>query len=152
MFKLPLFSSGFKKSRNVKAKKILDKSFNVKKTSSVSIKKIAKKKNTSIDKSPVLNTEGYKSLVGQSLKRPIITEKATIARDLNKYVFEVKDQISKNEIAKAINSLYKVKVIKVNVLKNAGKKKRRGRIIGWQPGERKAIVTLKLGDKIDFGI
>jgi len=154
MFKLPIFSSGFKKTRNTPdLKKVSDKTSVSKIKTPKLTKKSSPKKDIKITGSnPVLNTSNYQDRISQSLRNPIITEKATILKDLNKYLFEVIDDASKNEIAKAINDLYKIKVVKVNVLKTAGKEKRRGRVIGWQPGHKKAIVTLKPGEKIDFGI
>jgi len=154
MFKLPIFSSGFKKTRNTAdLKKVSDKTSVSKiKTPKLTKKTSLKKDIKTIGGNPVLNTSDYKDRISQSLRNPIITEKAGILKDLNKYLFEVIDPASKNEIAKAIKDLYKVNVVKVNILKTAGKEKRRGRVIGWQPGHKKAIVTLKVGDKIDFGI
>lgn len=153
MFKLPIFSSGFKKTKNTAGLKMADQSVvsQVKKSSPVK-KNISKKKIEIVNGNSLTKTSGYNTVISQALRNPIITEKAGILKDLDKYVFEVTDNTSKNEIEKAINDLYKVKVVKVNILRTAGKEKRRGRIIGWQPGHKKAIVTLKAGEKIDFGI
>jgi large subunit ribosomal protein L23 len=81
---------------------------------------------------------------------PLITEKATQLSDLNKVVFKVALDSTKEEIALAVEELFKVKVIKVNTLVQKGKTKRfRGR-----PGRRsdikKAIVTLQEGQSIDI--
>jgi large subunit ribosomal protein L23 len=81
---------------------------------------------------------------------PLITEKATELSDLNKVVFKVALDSTKEEIAQAIEELFKVKVVKVNTLIQKGKTKRfRGR-----PGRRsdikKAIVTLQEGQSIDI--
>ncbi len=80
---------------------------------------------------------------------PIITEKATYLSEQNKVVFRVSKDASKDEIAQAVEELFKVKVTKVNTLVVKGKTKRwRGR-----PGRRsdikKAIVTLAEGQSID---
>jgi large subunit ribosomal protein L23 len=81
---------------------------------------------------------------------PIITEKATMLSEQNKVVFRVADDATKEEIAIAIEELFRVKVTKVNTLIQKGKTKRfRGR-----PGQRrdvkKAIVTLQEGQSIDI--
>jgi len=81
---------------------------------------------------------------------PLITEKATQLSELNKVVFKVALDSTKEEIALAVEELFKVKVTKVNTLIQKGKTKRfRGR-----PGRRsdikKAIVTLQEGQSIDI--
>ncbi len=81
---------------------------------------------------------------------PLITEKATLLSEQNKVVFQVAMDSTKDEIAAAIEELFKVKVTKVNTLIQKGKTKRfRGR-----PGRRsdlkKAIVTLQEGQSIDI--
>jgi large subunit ribosomal protein L23 len=85
------------------------------------------------------------------IKKPWITEKATALSVSNQYVFLVKSDAAKPEIKKAIHSLYKVDVVAVNVVNRPPKKKRssRGRR-GTQEGYRKAIVTVKDGQKIDL--
>ena len=81
---------------------------------------------------------------------PMITEKATLLSEQNKVVFQVAMDATKEEIAVAVEELFKVKVTKVNTLIQKGKTKRfRGR-----PGRRsdlkKAIVTLQEGQSIDI--
>ena len=81
---------------------------------------------------------------------PVITEKATLLSEQNKVVFRVAMDATKEEIAAAVEELFKVKVTKVNTLIQKGKTKRfRGR-----PGQRsdikKAIVTLQEGQSIDI--
>ena len=81
---------------------------------------------------------------------PMITEKATVLSEQNKVVFRVAMDSTKEEIAVAVEELFKVKVTKVNTLIQKGKTKRfRGR-----PGRRsdlkKAIVTLQEGQSIDI--
>lgn len=83
------------------------------------------------------------------ITRPRITEKATMLSEKNAYVFEVSPRSTKNEIAKAIESIYGVKPVKVNITKMPAKKILvRGRP-GVKPGGVKAIVFLKEGDKIE---
>ena len=81
---------------------------------------------------------------------PLITEKATLLSEQNKVVFKVSLDSTKEDIASAVEELFKVKVTKVNTLVQKGKTKRfRGR-----PGRRvdvkKAIVTLQEGQSIDI--
>ena len=81
---------------------------------------------------------------------PVITEKATLLSEHNKVVFRVAMESTKEEIASAVEELFKVKVTKVNTLIQKGKTKRfRGR-----PGKRndvkKAVVTLEEGQSIDI--
>jgi large subunit ribosomal protein L23 len=85
------------------------------------------------------------------IKKPWITEKATALVTSNQYVFMVKSTATKPEVKKAIHALYKVDVTGVNILNRAGKVKRSGRgMRGKTDGYRKAIVTIKDGQKIDL--
>ncbi len=77
--------------------------------------------------------------------RPVITEKATMLMEQNKYVFEVTRQSKKPEIKAAIESLFDVKVAKVNTMNLPPKKRRVGPIVGEKPRYKKAIVTLASG-------
>lgn len=84
------------------------------------------------------------------LSRPILTEKSTHGIEtLNSYVFEVSPAANKIEIRRAVEELFDVKVVKVNVQNRRGKRKRIGRSIGFSKDVKQAIVTLKPGDKID---
>ncbi len=81
--------------------------------------------------------------------RPIITEKSTLVKDTgNQYVFEVARDANKIEIRKAVEKLFKVKVIDVHVSNMEGKKKRLGRYAGKRSDWKKAIVKLGPKDKI----
>lgn len=81
--------------------------------------------------------------------RPIITEKSTFLKDGgNQYVFEVARDANKIEIKKAVEKLFKVKVLTVHVSNMEGKKKRLGRFEGKKPDWKKAIVKLSPKDKI----
>jgi len=81
-----------------------------------------------------------------------LTEKATLLSDkLNKYVFRVSPRANKVQIKNAIQTLFKKTVLSVNTCNYAGKKKReRTASYGRKPHWKKAIVTLKQGDKIDL--
>lgn len=81
--------------------------------------------------------------------RPIITEKSTLLKDgSNQYVFEVRRDANKIEIKRAIESLFKVKVLSVNIINMEGKKKRIGRFMGKRRDWKKAIVRISPEDKI----
>jgi len=80
---------------------------------------------------------------------PVITEKATVLSEQNKVVFRVAQDSTKDEIARAVEELFKVQVLKVNTLITKGKTKRfRGRV-GVRSDVKKAIVTLAEGQSID---
>ncbi|MBM4294332.1 MAG: 50S ribosomal protein L23 [Deltaproteobacteria bacterium] len=83
------------------------------------------------------------------IKGPVITEKTHSLRMMgNKVTFRVNLKANKIEIRKAIEDLFKVKVLEVNTIRMRGKKKRMGRIEGVRPDWKKAIVTLAPGEKI----
>ncbi|WP_397423073.1 50S ribosomal protein L23 [Phenylobacterium sp.] len=81
---------------------------------------------------------------------PIITEKATLLSEQNKVVFRVAGDASKDEIAAAVEALFKVNVTKVNTINVKGKTKRFRGIIGRRADVKKAIVTLAEGQSIDI--
>lgn len=80
--------------------------------------------------------------------RPIVTEKATLLLEQNKYVFEVIPKATKPEIKAAIESLFDVKVTGVNTIRPPKKKRRVGKFIGYKPHYKRAIVTLAAEDSI----
>lgn len=81
--------------------------------------------------------------------RPIITEKGSLLKDTaNQYTFEVQRDANKIEIKKAVEKLFKVKVVSVHVSNMEGKKKRVGRFTGKRPDWKKAVVKLNPKDKI----
>jgi large subunit ribosomal protein L23 len=81
---------------------------------------------------------------------PVITEKATRLSEQNKVVFRVAKDSSKDEIAAAVEELFKVKVTKVNTLVQKGKTKVRRGIKSRRSDVKKAIVTLQEGHSIDI--
>ena len=82
--------------------------------------------------------------------KPIISEKSIGGLQENKYTFKVAKDANKIEIAKAVETLFDVKVAKVNTISVKGKAKRMGRFVGYRPDWKKAIVTVE-GDKtIEF--
>jgi large subunit ribosomal protein L23 len=81
---------------------------------------------------------------------PVITEKTTLLSEQNKVVFKVANDATKDEIAAAVEELFKVKVTKVNTLVTKGKTKRFRGIVGRRSDVKKAIVTLADGQSIDI--
>ncbi len=83
------------------------------------------------------------------LKRPILTEKSNYQADaLNRYTFEVDRRANKLQVRDAVERIFKVKVLEVNMIHVRGKKRRFGRIIGRTSDWKKAVVTLAPGESI----
>jgi large subunit ribosomal protein L23 len=86
----------------------------------------------------------------QVIKKALITEKSTVARDAaNQYNFEIHRGANKIEVGRAVEKLFKVKVLSVRVMNVCGKKKRTGKIVGTRRSWKKAIVTLAPGNRIE---
>ena len=85
-----------------------------------------------------------------SIRNPIITEKATILSEQNKTVFKVHEKANKRIIKKNIEKLFKVNVIKVNIVNLKAKIKLKQGRLSKKSGYKKAIVTLKKGQSIDL--
>ncbi|MFQ6078019.1 MAG: 50S ribosomal protein L23 [Thermodesulfobacteriota bacterium] len=82
---------------------------------------------------------------------PLVTEKSTNQREgQNQYSFKVNKRANKIEIREAVEHLFKVKVTEVRTATMRGKVKRLGRRFGKRPDWKKAIVSVKHGDRIDF--
>ncbi len=87
----------------------------------------------------------------QIILAPVVTEKATFVAEKNQQIaFRVVPDATKQEIKAAIELLFKVEVESVQVLNTKGKEKRFGRFIGRRRNERKAYVSLKDGQELDF--
>ena len=84
------------------------------------------------------------------LLQPLVTEKATDLMQYNKYCFLVALTANKSEVAKTIMNVYGVKPAKVNFIKKQGKRVRYGRIFGKTKRTKKAIITLRPGDKMEI--
>ncbi len=85
------------------------------------------------------------------VKRPLFTEKGSALKEAeNKLLVEVSLDSNKLEIKKAIEDIFKVKVEKVATIKTHGKWKRYGKSIGKRSDRKKALITLKEGQKLDF--
>ncbi len=87
----------------------------------------------------------------QIVMAPLITEKGTfVGEKSNQVVFRVRLDASKDVIRDAVEQLFKVTVLKVRTIKLMGKNRRRGAIKGRRSDWKKAYVTLKEGDRIEF--
>ncbi len=84
------------------------------------------------------------------IKKPYITEKATLLSEKNQYVFQTDPKANKNSIKKAIESIYKVKVLDVNIIKLPAKKKGWGKLAGSTQAICKAVVKIQDGQKIEI--
>jgi len=86
----------------------------------------------------------------QVVKRPLITEKATIMKERNQYAFEVMKKANKRQIKEAVEVAFKISVVKVTVMTVPGKMRRVGKRQTLTPAWKKAVVTLAPGEKIEF--
>ena len=84
------------------------------------------------------------------LRRPVVTEKNTDLMAQNKYIFEAMKKANKAQIKAAVEKAFKVTVVSVNVITVPSKPRGYGRLKGHKPAWKKAIVTLKAGDKIEI--
>ena len=97
--------------------------------------------------------------VYQVLKRPLQTEKTMYLKDIHQYAFEVDDRANKAQIKEAVEEIFKVNVLSVNVMKQPAKRRRnpRSRAVGKKAqqkiraaGWKKAIVTVEAGQQIEL--
>lgn len=84
------------------------------------------------------------------LRKPLVTEKSAMLQVSGKYAFEVDKRANKMQIKEAVETAFNVTVFGVNIINMPGKSKRVGKGISITPNWKKAIVTLKSGDKIDL--
>lgn len=85
------------------------------------------------------------------IQAPLISEKATLLTgSANQVLFKVRPNANKIEVKRAVETLFKVKVVQVRMARYLGKMRRIGKNIGCRSDWKKAYVTLKEGDKIDF--
>ena len=85
------------------------------------------------------------------LSLPHITEKAGLLQGQNQYVFKVVPRATKYGVKDSVEAHYGVRVLKVRIIRVPSKSIRVGRTMGKRPGYKKAVVTLKEGDKIELG-
>ena len=88
-----------------------------------------------------------------TIVRPVVSEKSTLLGEQGKYVFEVAPSANKIQIKHAVEEAFankKVQVAEVNILRVPGKERRRGRSVGMTRSWKKAIVTLRAGQRLDL--
>jgi len=86
------------------------------------------------------------------LVAPVISEKSTlVGEQANQYVFKVSKRANKQDVKNAIELFFNVSVTAVQILNRKGKEKRYGRTLGRRVNEKKAYVSLKEGQTIQFG-
>jgi large subunit ribosomal protein L23 len=84
------------------------------------------------------------------IRRPLVTEKNTLLQAQGKYAFEVAKEANKNQVKQAVEKAFKVNVTAVNIISVRGSEHRVGRRIVAGSSWKKAVVTLKTGDKIQI--
>ena len=139
----------FKKKKKPEIKKPEEKRLKEKKPS------LTKRASTELGRSP---TEGKEEkpkkkevkIAPLVLKSPHIAEKSAQLAEINQYVFKVYPRANKTEIKKAVEEVYGVNVLKTRIIKIPRKKRRLGKTRGWRKGYKKAIVTIKQGQKIEL--
>tara|TARA_Y100001970_G_scaffold219524_2_gene269382 strand:+ start:3107 stop:3409 length:303 start_codon:yes stop_codon:yes gene_type:complete len=95
-------------------------------------------------------TKNFNNRLADVIRKPLITEKATNALDLNQYTFEVDHRAAKPDIKAAVESMFNVKVIGVNTMNPPRRTRRVGKFAGKRSQIKKAIVRLAEGDKIQL--
>ena len=88
--------------------------------------------------------------ISQVLLKPTITEKSTLLQESGKYTFQVAPRANKVQVKEAVEKSFDVTVMDVNITKLHGKRKRYGPRIAKKPDIKKAVVTLKSGDRINL--
>ncbi len=91
-----------------------------------------------------------KTNIYEIIKQPVVTEKTTKISEHNQFVFKVANSSAKNDIKKAIEKIFKVKVKSINTIKIKGKAKVFKGTKGKRSDYKKAIVTLKAGETLDY--
>lgn len=96
----------------------------------------------------VIKSTATKVTSSRVIVKPLITEKAAVAQSLNKYAFIVRRESTKEQIKKAINDIYGIMPVSVNVIHMEGKARRYGKYTGRRGDFKKAFVTLPKGKTI----
>jgi len=130
----------------LKRKKQVEKSKPVKKMEKILDKKSVIAETQKTEKRRIAT----KAFSYDAVKQPHISEKATGLSEEDQYIFEVLPNYNKNEIKKAVEGIYGVDVLSVNVIKIPAKKRRLGRTEGFRKAYKKAIVKIKNGQKIEI--
>jgi len=123
-----------------------------KKEKKAKVKPIEKMEKKLVEKPVLKEPRKRKRMEGayRVLKTPHITEKATDLMKNNQYIFKVYENTNKQEVKKAVESVYGVDVISVQIINIPRKRKRLGKSSGWKKGGKKAIVRIKKGQEIEI--
>ena len=98
-----------------------------------------------------MSSAAHQERLLQVILGPHVSEKTTAVADgANQVVFKVRLDATKKEIRQAVESLFEVKVVRVSVVRNAGKAKRFGQMMGRRSAWKKAYVRLAPGNDLDF--
>lgn len=109
------------------------------------------KKKSVPTKSPAAKkTKEISEMAYKILRGPHVTEKATDLAAKNQYIFKIFPRANKIEVKKAIQQAFGTKVLKVRIINVPRKPKRFGKATGWKKGYKKAIITIKQGEKINI--
>ena len=138
----------FKKKKEKKEEKKPEKKIEKTKKEVIKVEK-TKEKIEKPKKAEKVKPSVKKPFFGQVLKEPHITEKATLLAEKNFYVFKVFPNSNKKEVKKAVESIYGVDVLDVNIVNVPRKQRRVGKFLGWRKGYKKAVVKVKEGQKIE---
>ena len=103
------------------------------------------KKKEKIKKENKVSTKLY-----DSIQKPIITEKATLLSNNSQVIFSIPMDVTKKNVKEAVEKLFRVNVKKINIIVSKGKTKRFKGKIGKRKNEKKAIISLEKGQKIDI--
>ena len=95
-------------------------------------------------------TKLFNNRLADVIRKPVITEKATNAIDLNQYTFEVDPRAAKPDIKAAIEAMFDVKVVGINTMNPPRRTRRVGKFSGKRSQVKKAIVRLAEGEKIQL--
>ena len=119
------------------------------------VKKDEKVQKEAVTLAPVQKKEVNKdkkslSQVYDVVSKPHISEKATTLGENSQYTFDVYQGANKNRVKDAVQRIYNVDVLSVNIINIPGKRRRLGRSIGFKKGYKKAIVTIKKDQKIEI--
>ena len=112
-------------------------------------RKVSAEKKEAAAKAPAAKNKNAKFSY-DVVKKPHISEKATLLSGKDQYTFEVLPNYNKNEIKNAVEGIYRVDVLSVNIIKIPAKKRRLGRTEGFRKAYIKAVVKIKEGQKIEI--
>jgi large subunit ribosomal protein L23 len=125
-----------------------------KKSEEKTVKKVTKKASKTVEKVSDVSAKTTKTTnknLSNVISKPRITEKAAVMADVsNSYTFNVSKDATKKDVAMAIEKIYKVVPVKINIMINPRKVVRNRKGVGFKGGNKKAMVFLKKGDKIEF--